>query len=1071
MSSPSPTEERPSSRRRTGTLPDTLTFRPIGGGLAEGASTLSQAGTLVLGSGIPAFEEGSIYIPTGAENELSYTTLQAWWEATISSQKDPKVILYGIERVLRQILSCSDSLTYGLCAILDKGFQTQTFQRALGIHEEQHMWNYLRDQSDIWRQALEKRETFRSSTWAKVRAVQHILEALPDKPDVDKHGQPIKTTATIVALLGNPDSPWNVTHLARETIQAFQKAVDTSTRTAEGRPFATSSWVRFVNRILIERFSQPRTRGSSLRRFRPIRQDIQRLVKHIEEKGPWFNPQQFPRVRQTEIDDWNATNIRASTVSRLAMHPYFHVLCAQEDIDAYLQHSQSPRSPLHVRYSSLTTLEGANEMPSIAGVLSQATPEVTESAQRAESNIHIAEGGSPNTRGFALGTHSSVTIPVLSRPRYLPTSVEGDSEYPSIEDEDDPETFEVANDPAGDEDLADDISVDELDAADDEDYDNTAHVRNARRVIAARTKRNNTCGCDTDKVEVRILNQIKRDKKLTAAQLMTLMRDVYKATRQSRSIGQLPMCKSHLIILAGKIGLKTASIGTEDLWNRIIHVCERPNDIGDHKVAVTTTYWFTSASKALAPSDYLGIYRFPTQERKRMAGWTAQLRLKFAEHYLKREGVQSWHEDGTININCFQWLWGHVPELTSMRDKNRQKCPSNMLNYLYPTNLADLFKLEFDCYLWHQRRVNDKDNLGWLRNCWYSLAQDVVRQDPFYYFLYIMLREDNAYKLISYPYYCKYTKKDDKTSFRHIDLNLPKLLSEQRGKYQIQGSLSLDDESEKDCTIVVKGFHKDEVIRTWYNRWQDKISTGYVHNMRKVYDKQDEREFGSFEPVPCKAGQVRITQPHLPHGALGPAQGPRRTILPWYVRVQDDNSTLEIVEAGTWEDLSLAHTSKSLPPATPSGYGVMYGKPPYRFPGSSTFLSQSPLSQALVGRRRWNDYGLLNQLEQMVKSPKEIDEVCQRFRKEVRQQIPELWKEFVTQEMQEFGEYSFFYCKHRNLSQPEPWEGDEEHIQHIIQQDKQVIEYAKKLETRRKGNYLTKAVEQGESEGSDIDDD
>ncbi len=87
-----------------------------------------------------------------------------------------------------------------------------------------------------------------------------------------------------------------------------------------------------------------------------------------------------------------------------------------------------------------------------------------------------------------------------------------------------------------------------------------------------------------------------------------------------------------------------------------------------------------------------------------------------------------------------------------MRNKNRQKCPSNMLNYLYPMNLADLFKLEFDCYLWHQRHVNDKDNLGWLRNCWYSLAQDVVRQDPFYYFLYIMLREDNVYKLILYPY-------------------------------------------------------------------------------------------------------------------------------------------------------------------------------------------------------------------------------------------------------------------------------------------------------------------------------
>jgi hypothetical protein len=158
MSSLSPAEEHCSSQCHTSTPPELLAFQPSRGGPAEERDALSQAGTLVLGSGIPAFEEGSIYIPT--ENGLSYTTLQAWWEVTTASQKDPKVILYAVEHVLCQILSCSDSLIYGLCAILDKGVQTQTFQQALGIHDEQHMWNYLRDQSDIWRQALEKWETF-----------------------------------------------------------------------------------------------------------------------------------------------------------------------------------------------------------------------------------------------------------------------------------------------------------------------------------------------------------------------------------------------------------------------------------------------------------------------------------------------------------------------------------------------------------------------------------------------------------------------------------------------------------------------------------------------------------------------------------------------------------------------------------------------------------------------------------------------------------------------------------------------------------------------------------------------
>src|SRR5205809_6804756 len=40
------------------------------------SQAFSQAGTLVLNSGIPAFEENSIYIPTGAENELTYTTVK-----------------------------------------------------------------------------------------------------------------------------------------------------------------------------------------------------------------------------------------------------------------------------------------------------------------------------------------------------------------------------------------------------------------------------------------------------------------------------------------------------------------------------------------------------------------------------------------------------------------------------------------------------------------------------------------------------------------------------------------------------------------------------------------------------------------------------------------------------------------------------------------------------------------------------------------------------------------------------------------------------------------------------------
>jgi len=148
-------------------------------------------------------------------------------------------------------------------------------------------------------------------------------------------------------------------------------------------------------------------------------------------------------------------------------------------------------------------------------------------------------------------------------------------------------------------------------------------------------------------------------------------------------------------------------------------------------------------------------------------------------------------------------------------------------------------------------------------------------------------------------------------------------------------------------------------------------------------------------------------------------------------------------EAGTCEGLNIANISKTLSPATPSGYGVQYGKPPYRFPGSSTVLSQSPINQALVGRRRWNDYELLDQVEMMLKlKVNGLNGIRQSFREEVREQIPKLWHAFVEREEREFDKFSFFYCKRNGYPQPDPWEGNPERIRHMIRLDKQVVGYS-----------------------------
>lgn len=55
----------------------------------------------------------------------------------------------------------------------------------------------------------------------------------------------------------------------------------------------------------------------------------------------------------------------------------------------------------------------------------------------------------------------------------------------------------------------------------------------------------------------------------------------------------------------------------------------------------------------------------------------------------------------------------------------------------------------------HLRLINKKPNYGWLRNMYYSLGQQVMRQDPKYFAIYCALRPDQNTNLVSYPYYAK----------------------------------------------------------------------------------------------------------------------------------------------------------------------------------------------------------------------------------------------------------------------------------------------------------------------------
>lgn len=220
--------------------------------------------------------------------------------------------------------------------------------------------------------------------------------------------------------------------------------------------------------------------------------------------------------------------------------------------------------------------------------------------------------------------------------------------------------------------------------------------------------------------------------------------------------------------------------------------------------------------------------------------------------------------------------------------------------------IGALIDHEFNMYLHHQAQRNLSPNCVWLRTMVHSLTQQIVRGDLTYYAVYVCMRPDLNRRLVSYPYYAKFATLGDTTAFRHIDLNVPKYLKTGKGGNIIQGSVSFDNETERNCTEIFPGFH--QVIGRW---WAD-VKTGDrtiskamehdrpIHGLEKFWLPEHAKTYGDFMPVPCQRGDARITLPTIPHGSTPKnltSQERRRTLLPWYVAVDEADERLDNEES------------------------------------------------------------------------------------------------------------------------------------------------------------------------------
>lgn len=166
--------------------------------------------------------------------------------------------------------------------------------------------------------------------------------------------------------------------------------------------------------------------------------------------------------------------------------------------------------------------------------------------------------------------------------------------------------------------------------------------------------------------------------------------------------------------------------------------------------------------------------------------------------------------------------------------------------------------------------------MGWLRNMWHPLTQQVVRRDPVYYALTVAARPDHNSWLISYPYYTKSIDDGQSTGLLHFDLNVQSFAETGKCANIIQGVVSLSDEDPTNCTILVPGFQRN--VQQWYAEHVEKFgpSNGATTGVKySQWTKEKELKYGRLIPVANKTGTIRIARPEKFHESTPRASGIR----------------------------------------------------------------------------------------------------------------------------------------------------------------------------------------------------
>ena len=208
--------------------------------------------------------------------------------------------------------------------------------------------------------------------------------------------------------------------------------------------------------------------------------------------------------------------------------------------------------------------------------------------------------------------------------------------------------------------------------------------------------------------------------------------------------------------------------------------------------------------------------------------------------------------------------------------------------------------------------------------------------------------------------------------------------------------------------------------------WQDLRKRGYAKDglIYKVspdmWTPTDETKFGiEWKYQICKAGEARISRPQLPYGSTRPATANRINVLSWFVGIHANHETLECVESGIWTELSNCYRDFISPEKTLLGWSsAKYSsRLQYAFTAIVRLSDLGPISDALVGRERWDSPNTIDELNLLFGS--DVVLVFQRinaWRQNARQRYEKAFRTLVRTEKAMFSHYSFFLRREQGLS-------------------------------------------------------